>query len=346
MMRHKNLIFVSMCVLFLSGISVASRCAAEMSAAAGQVVVHGHAPLREAVKRGGSNVPLRQALAAIVPGSYSINLPNAGAWADTPVSWRGDHSLADALKQILADRPRLFADVDTDLRLVTISERASRFGSAPQGAILSETHAASVPPNADAASTGKAQISAPGWAPSRVPELQAPLAGTSNAAATAIGQQAPLLAWPTAAAPARPPPFDATQRSVSVSGEVRAAKAQPQPQPQPSAQVGGLPPLIDVPASQTAALAPTSQPQAQEWRIAPSDRTIKNALARWASEAGWQFVWDVPTDFTVDASATLHGTLQEALDAVVQALKRSQVPIQVILYKGNKVIRVVGEGAA
>jgi len=101
-----------------------------------------------------------------------------------------------------------------------------------------------------------------------------------------------------------------------------------------------------VPASQTAALAPTSQPQAQEWRIAPSDRTIKNALARWASEAGWQFVWDVPTDFTVDASATLHGTLQEALDAVVQALKRSQVPIQVILYKGNKVIRVVGEGAA
>jgi hypothetical protein len=75
-----------------------------------------------------------------------------------------------------------------------------------------------------------------------------------------------------------------------------------------------------------------------------SDGSVRNALARWASETGWQFVWDVPTDFEVDATATIHGTLEQALRQVTNALAGSQVPIQVVLYKGNRVMRVVPRG--
>jgi hypothetical protein len=77
-----------------------------------------------------------------------------------------------------------------------------------------------------------------------------------------------------------------------------------------------------------------------------SDGSVRNALARWAQEAGWQFIWDVPTDFTVDATATVHGTLKQALRQVVDALHNSQVPIQVVLYERNHVIRVVPKGAS
>lgn len=362
MMRHTTFTSVLACALLLSGISATLCHAAEMSEAAGQVAVHGHAPLREPVKRGGRNVPLREALAAIVPHSYSINLPNSSAWADTPVSWRGDRSLADTLKQILAAQPNLFADVDTDLRLVTIEERANRFGSPRRAPILSESSGSRPTSQADAASPGNVQVSDPVRKGPQGAGLASPPADAANRSTGMPAQQAPLLAWPTAAAPAGTLHAD-VPRSPARTGDVaRPAEVQPQvqrqpqaqlqpqaqmqPQPQPLAEASVSAGPADVSAPQSVTVTPASQLPTQDWLIAPSDHTIKNALTRWATEAGWQFVWDVPTDFTVDASATIHGTLPEALDAVVQALKRSQVPIQVILYKGNKVIRVVGEGAA
>ena len=77
-----------------------------------------------------------------------------------------------------------------------------------------------------------------------------------------------------------------------------------------------------------------------------SDGSVRNTLARWAREEDWQFIWDVPTDFAVDATATIHGTLSEALSQVVNALSNSQVPIQVVLYERNRVLRVVPKGAS
>lgn len=96
----------------------------------------------------------------------------------------------------------------------------------------------------------------------------------------------------------------------------------------------------------TPAFAPAAAPERTEWQMRLSDGSVRNALARWASEAGWQFIWDVPTDFQVDATATIHGTLAEALRQVTNALAGSQVPIQVVLYQRNRVMRVVPKGAS
>jgi hypothetical protein len=54
----------------------------------------------------------------------------------------------------------------------------------------------------------------------------------------------------------------------------------------------------------------------------------------------------VPIDFGVDADATVTGTFEQALEAVVEALKKSDTPIQAVLYRGNKVLRIVAKGAA
>ncbi|MBR8130755.1 pili assembly chaperone [Burkholderia ambifaria] len=81
------------------------------------------------------------------------------------------------------------------------------------------------------------------------------------------------------------------------------------------------------------------------WRIELSDRTMRAALARWAHIAGWQLVWEAPGDFAIDAQASVDGTFDDALRSVVGALAHSNAPIQAILYRGNKVLRIVPKGA-
>ncbi|WP_063534630.1 toxin co-regulated pilus biosynthesis Q family protein [Burkholderia sp. MSMB1589WGS] len=117
-------------------------------------------------------------------------------------------------------------------------------------------------------------------------------------------------------------------------------------------------PRVDVfrapsPAASTAPSAPSApQPTADmsvqdmpTWDVRASDGTIRGVLSRWASTAGWQLVWDAPVDFSVDAQATLRGSFEDALQALVASLGRTSTPIQAILYRGNHVLRVVAQGA-
>ncbi|AJY39499.1 toxin co-regulated pilus biosynthesis Q family protein [Burkholderia humptydooensis] len=114
-------------------------------------------------------------------------------------------------------------------------------------------------------------------------------------------------------------------------------------------------PRVDVfrapsPAASTAPSAPqpTADMSVQDmptWDVRASDGTIRGVLSRWASTAGWQLVWDAPVDFSVDAQATLRGSFEDALQALVASLGRTSTPIQAILYRGNHVLRVVAQGA-
>jgi hypothetical protein len=302
------------------------RDAHGMQDARAQVEVQGHAPVRAIVRRGGRRVPLRIALADIVPRAYSINLPNAGAWADAPVSWRGHGTFVAVIREMLAPYPDLVAHVDTDLQLVTVTRRPASFASLSVPPSMPPALAGAAPPGSDAGAIAAAAV------PTAPPLVPATAPAVANSSASRLMAERPrVLAWsssgpdggasheaglPLAPAPVTPSLAVAT---VNVAGAGNAGNA-----------------------DNAAAAAPLTR----TWQITPADKTVRSALARWAAEAGWQFVWDVPTDFSVDASATIHGTLEQALSEVVHALKRSQVPIQVILYGGNKVIRVVGEGAA
>jgi hypothetical protein len=92
-------------------------------------------------------------------------------------------------------------------------------------------------------------------------------------------------------------------------------------------------------ASATSSTAPVG-----EWSIRTSDGTVRGVLQRWTHISGWQLVWDLPVDFSVDASATLHGSFEDALHTLVISLDKSYTPVQAILYRGNHVLRIVPQG--
>lgn len=121
--------------------------------------------------------------------------------------------------------------------------------------------------------------------------------------------------------------FDHAPLTASrVDADATAARSAPQP-------VADMP-VRDVPVRDM----PT-------WDVRASDGTIRGVLSRWANTAGWQLVWDAPVDFSIDAQATLRGSFEDALQALVASLGRTSAPIQAILYRGNHVLRVVAQGA-
>ncbi|MDP9584844.1 UNVERIFIED_ORG: hypothetical protein J2791_004159 [Burkholderia contaminans] len=397
-----------------------------------QVIVDGGQRLGGVVRTGGHDVPLLRALEQIMPTSYSINVPNAGAWADASVSWRAGSSVVHALGEVLSVDPALQARVDTDMRLLTVTAHARRANvdapqpSSPAAGAASRMNSAAtnasstlptgaaamapaagpaiapaqtlvqarvstwIPATPASARTPAAALavppvpaSAPAPAPAPAPVMSsAPAPGTAMPAPAAA--PAPALAMSPAPAagpvipasvpaPAPAPVMSPAPAPASVMPPARAAgpampasapalvSAPPRAQaPAPAKRDAIEPPLLAAtqPASGPASPAPSSAPAATpafvpaaapertEWQMRLSDGSVRSALARWASEAGWQFIWDVPTDFQVDATATIHGTLAEALRQVTNALAGSQVPIQVVLYQRNHVMRVVPKGAS
>ncbi len=82
----------------------------------------------------------------------------------------------------------------------------------------------------------------------------------------------------------------------------------------------------------------------QSWEIVPSDRTLNAALARWAAQAGWQLVWELPVDYAVDARTKVSGSFQDAVAMVAKGMEGAEIPLKAIFYAGNKVLRIVPKG--
>jgi len=87
----------------------------------------------------------------------------------------------------------------------------------------------------------------------------------------------------------------------------------------------------------------SSQPS-QEWEVLVSDRTLNATLARWSRSAGWQMVWELPVDYTIDAHASVSGSFEDAVAAVSRSMKQAEVPMNAIFYDSNKVLRIVVKG--
>lgn len=100
-----------------------------------------------------------------------------------------------------------------------------------------------------------------------------------------------------------------------------------------------LPSVAAALATQTERAAP-----AQMWDIVLTDKTFNAALARWATQAGWQLVWELPVDYAVEARTTIPGTFVEAVTLVTNSMATAEIPLKAIFYEGNKVLRIVAKG--
>lgn len=81
------------------------------------------------------------------------------------------------------------------------------------------------------------------------------------------------------------------------------------------------------------------------WDMLESDRTLKGTLGRWARDAGWRLVWEAPVDYAVESNSRILGTMEQAVELVVQGMESAETPIKAILYQRNNVIRIVAKGA-
>jgi hypothetical protein len=80
------------------------------------------------------------------------------------------------------------------------------------------------------------------------------------------------------------------------------------------------------------------------WDVKPSDKSLRATLARWAEAAGWQLAWEMNVDYPVNVGASLGGSFEEAVVAIVKSMEQAETPLKVIFYKGNRVVRIVAKG--
>lgn len=78
----------------------------------------------------------------------------------------------------------------------------------------------------------------------------------------------------------------------------------------------------------------------QTWTVTLADRSVRTLLERWAKTAGYQMSWEIPVDLELNANATMTGSFEDALTAVLASLKNSEYPIEAIIYDNN-VVRMV-----
>lgn len=77
--------------------------------------------------------------------------------------------------------------------------------------------------------------------------------------------------------------------------------------------------------------------------VQPDDRTLRQALERWAAQAGWIFEaehWSVDIDYPISATARFELGFQEAVQALLASTEMAEQPLQPCFYQ-NQVLRVI-----
>lgn len=86
------------------------------------------------------------------------------------------------------------------------------------------------------------------------------------------------------------------------------------------------------------------QAVAMRWDVRASDVTLRQALMRWAKDAGWQVSWEIAYDYPVQLEGSFAGTFEDAVTQFMSSLRYSDYPALACLYEANHVVRVLHYG--
>lgn len=137
--------------------------------------------------------------------------------------------------------------------------------------------------------------------------------------------------------------FDGQVLYVS-SSKPGAPKIRLRPPPTPAATQAVAGGAVVAGAPATAPASPPAPAPAPTWTVKLEDGTLSRTFARWAADAGWQLLWEMPVDFRIDANTRVEGDFEQAVTAVADSMAGADTPMQVVLYHGNRVIRVISKG--
>lgn len=171
--------------------------------------------------------------------------------------------------------------------------------------------------------------------PVEVARLEPP--STAPAGPTENRQGLPSIPTPEA-----PPTAELTPPAQPAKQIFASAPAATDPSNQPPADV----PLASVaePAPEVPAPEPIPIVTKEIWRIEPEDRTVRQALSRWAAQANWTFgpdQWELNFDLPIQAPAEFPAdSFQEATQALSQAIAMTESPVRPCFY-ANRVLRMV-----
>jgi hypothetical protein len=80
------------------------------------------------------------------------------------------------------------------------------------------------------------------------------------------------------------------------------------------------------------------------WHLGPQDKTVRQALVRWAKDANWTFgpeQWEVAFDLPIEASADFPAaSFEEATQALTSSIALTDSPVRPCFY-ANKVLRII-----
>lgn len=80
------------------------------------------------------------------------------------------------------------------------------------------------------------------------------------------------------------------------------------------------------------------------YSVARSDRTLREALVKWASLSGWTFEpehWAVARDIPVAGGASVDADFKTAVRMLLRSTELTDLPVQPCFYNANHTLRVV-----
>ena len=79
----------------------------------------------------------------------------------------------------------------------------------------------------------------------------------------------------------------------------------------------------------------------KDWTVQFSDGTVRRMLQRWADDAGYQLLWEVPRDYPIEVEMKLHGKFRDAVRTLARSLALTDAPVQLSINPDIRLIRVV-----
>jgi hypothetical protein len=83
----------------------------------------------------------------------------------------------------------------------------------------------------------------------------------------------------------------------------------------------------------------------KDFKALSSDKTYHDSMARWAREMGWNLSWELDSDYSFNFEADFGNDFFKAVDTLCANLNAAGIHARSIVYQGNKVVRIVSEGA-
>ena len=169
----------------------------------------------------------------------------------------------------------------------------------------------------------------PAAAPAAEPAGAAPAAAAAARPDTAAVPMAPTAPTPTSSASPIAPIATAPTATAPTATPPTAAAADPK---------------VDAPAPvqpATVKAASAELPQAQEWAILISDKTLYRTMRRWAQQANLQLLWQVDRDYPIEAEVVFNSSLHQAVGQVMAGVALTDYPLQAVFNSSARVLRVV-----